>query len=179
MSGFWFGFIRRMATAIGIGSKKEKRKSTLRTAAVVIGMVRDYKLDSFEKIEDAIVEEVEAEAKEAKADAEVRVAEAAERQARASLTRAEADLVHAKARALEKESSANAEAKRVKAIADAIAKLANAASKLKSAGGSVVVIESEIGALLREGKKEFPEDKLIADAQEHLKTSEAEKEGNS
>lgn len=175
MSGLWFGFIRRMATAIGIGSRKEKRKSTLRTAAVVLGMVRDYKLNSLGRIEDAVVEEVEAEAKEAKADAEFRVAEAAEQQARASLKRAEANLVEAKAQALTRESSANTEAKRIKAVADAISKLADAAGKLKRAGGSVVVIETEITALLREGTKEFPEDKLIANAQEHLKAPEAEK----
>lgn len=173
MSG-WFSLIRRIATAIGSGSNKEKRNSTLRTAAVISGMVRDYKLDSLEKIEDAVVEEAEAEAKQAKADAEFRVAEAAEHQAKAALTRAEAKLVEAKAQAISRESSAKSDAMRTKAIADAITKLTAAAAKLKMAGGSVMVIEDEISALLREGKKEFPQDKLIAEAQENLKTPEAE-----
>jgi uncharacterized membrane protein YqiK len=168
----WFGFIRRLATAIGSGSKKEKRKSSLRTAAVIAGLVRDYKIDSINRIEDAVVEEVESEALAAKADAEFRVAEAAEQQARAALKRAEANLTQAKADAVAKESSVKAETARIKAIADAAAKLADAAAKLKRAGGSVIIIESEIVSLLQEGRKEFPADKLIADVQEQVKTPE-------
>src|ERR1043165_8724499 len=160
MSGILFGFIRRMATAIGIGSKKGIRKSTLRTAAVVMGMMRDCKLDSLDQIEDAVLEEMIAEAQEAKADADFRAAEAEEQHARAELKRAEAHFVEAKAQALSKESSANAEAKRVKATADAIAKLTDAAAKMKRVGGSVLFIETEIAALMRERKKQFPEDKL-------------------
>lgn len=167
----WLGFIGRVAIALGLGGRsKEKRRGVLRTAAVIFGLMKEYKVDSIQRIEEAIVKEVEAESLEAQAEAVTRVAEAAEKQAMVACKLAEAELTRAKADATRSDSKA----KQIKGIADAAAKLADAASKLKRAGGSVTLIEEEIVSLIHLGTQEFPSDPLIADAASDIREPERE-----
>ena len=156
--GIWFGFIRRIAVAIGTSSTETgKRKSLLRTAALVLSLVKDHKADSIERLEEAMVQEAEAEAKAAAAAADFKVAEAAEKQAAAAYKRAEAGVKLADVQArLQK-----AEAERIKAIAVAVDRFASAYSKLKRAGGTVAFVQKELEELVERGKREFPKDQLI------------------
>lgn len=176
----WIGFLARFATAIGggTGGSKEKRRSVLRTAAVIFTLLREYKVDSAQRIEEAVVQEVEAEACEARADAELRVAEAAEKQARAALTLAQAEELKAKSAALLCKAEAariEAKAKQIKAIGDASAKLIDAVAKIKRAGGSVVFDERELRKLILLGIREFPDDQVITDATSDVELADPQK----
>jgi hypothetical protein len=180
----WIGFITRFATAIGggAGGSKEKRRSVLRTAAVIFTLVREFKADSIARIEEAVVQEVESEAREARADAERRVAEAAEIQARTALTLAKAEQVKAeaatrlwKAETERIEAQANAKAKQIKAISDASAKLIEATAKLKRAGGSVAFDECELRKLILLGIREFPDDPITTDGASDIELADPQK----
>lgn len=141
----WFGFIKKFATAIGAKpTGKETRGSVGRTAAVLLGLIGEYKAESIEKIQDSVLDELETEVEYGRADVEVRVAEAAEKHAAAEVRRADAALKFAKADAVR----VDAETRRMKATSDAVAKLLEAMAKIKRAGGSVAFIESELAALL-------------------------------
>ena len=165
--GWFIPLVKRFAVAIGSGTKTEKRRTVLRTAAVFSAMIGDFKADSIERIEEALVQEAEAESKQAGAEAELKVAEAAEIQAKTDLKRAEARKVYAEAEGL----LIDNETKRMKAIADACERFASASSKIRRAGGSVAFMEIELAKLLQQGKKEFPKDRLIQNGPDKVETA--------
>lgn len=143
-----------------------QRRSFFRSVGTFLGLCRDYSVADIGRLKEAGVRVVEAKADDGAAVVVARLAAAAESHARAEVSKQNAATARIKVIAESKAKLIEAESIRLTAMAEAMSTLKSVISEIRQSGGEVAFNEDELMRLLCAGREDFPDDRIIEQAEQ-------------